>query len=187
MQIHELDTYIGTPSDSDYLAVDDGTETFKIPMTSVGVTDEMTVAEAEEGSETAPRVISPAVLNTYVSNATEMADRVIEEGTSGIWIYRKWSSGTAECWARIEANNVSYSAQRFGANAYMGELTGAFPFSLGTNPKVVANGVAFAGSYGFLMQSFCNDGTNFTVRLIREGSATAGTTIVNLYAIGTWE
>lgn len=38
MQIHELDTYISTPSDTDYMAVDDGTETFKIPMTSVGTT-----------------------------------------------------------------------------------------------------------------------------------------------------
>lgn len=38
MQIHELDTYISTPSTTDYLAVDDGTETFKIPMTSVGTT-----------------------------------------------------------------------------------------------------------------------------------------------------
>lgn len=40
MQIHELDTYIGTPSETDFLAVDDGTETFKIPMTNVGITRE---------------------------------------------------------------------------------------------------------------------------------------------------
>ena len=25
---------------------------------------------------------------------------VVEEGTSGIWTYRKWSSGIAECWCR---------------------------------------------------------------------------------------
>ena len=67
MQIHELDTYIGTPSDSDYMAVDDGTETFKIPMTDVGISTEMTLAEATAGTETAPRVVSPAVLNSFVS------------------------------------------------------------------------------------------------------------------------
>lgn len=38
MQIHELDTFIGTPSDTDYLAVDDGTETLKIPMAEVYAT-----------------------------------------------------------------------------------------------------------------------------------------------------
>ena len=67
MQIHELDTYIGTPSDSDFLAVDDGTETTKIPITDVGITTEMTQAEAETGTETAPRVVSPAVLNSFVT------------------------------------------------------------------------------------------------------------------------
>ena len=67
MQIHELDTYIGTPSETDFMAVDDGTETFKIPMPSVGVSTQMTLEEAEEGTETAPRVITPAVLNSFVS------------------------------------------------------------------------------------------------------------------------
>ena len=67
MQIHELDTYIGTPSETDFMAVDDGTETFKIPMPSVGVSTQMTLAEAEAGTETAPRVITPAVLNSFVT------------------------------------------------------------------------------------------------------------------------
>lgn len=66
MQIHELDTYIGTPSETDFMAVDDGTETMKIPITNVGV--EMTLAEAEAGTETAPRIISPAVLASYATN-----------------------------------------------------------------------------------------------------------------------
>ena len=28
-------------------------------------------------------------------------DYVIEEGQSGIWTYRKWASGIAECWGEI--------------------------------------------------------------------------------------
>lgn len=31
-------------------------------------------------------------------NAT--ADYVVEQGTSGIWTYRKWNSGIAECWGK---------------------------------------------------------------------------------------
>ena len=76
MQIHELDTYTGTPSDSDFLAVDDGTETFKIPMTSVGVSQAMTSAEAEAGTETAPRVISPAELNSFVAKESALVVEV---------------------------------------------------------------------------------------------------------------
>ena len=38
-------------------------------------------------------------------------DYVIEEGTSGIWTYRKWASGIAECWGTysntISENTVS--------------------------------------------------------------------------------
>ena len=65
MQIHELETFIGTTSESTYLAIDDGTETNKIPATDLGVTTEMTVEEANAGTSTAPRVITPAVLNSY--------------------------------------------------------------------------------------------------------------------------
>lgn len=67
MQIHELDTYIGTPSETDFMAVDDGTETFKIPLPSVGVSTEMTIEEAEEGAGTEPRVITPAVLHSFAT------------------------------------------------------------------------------------------------------------------------
>ena len=29
------------------------------------------------------------------------ADYIVEQGKSGIWTYRKWASGVAECWAKI--------------------------------------------------------------------------------------
>lgn len=88
MQIHELESFIGTTSESTYLAIDDGTETNKIPATDLGITTEMTQAEAETGTETAPRVISPAVLNSFVTAQGEsilasVADLfVVEEFTA---------------------------------------------------------------------------------------------------------
>ena len=30
-----------------------------------------------------------------------VADYVIEQGTSGVWFYRKWNSGLAECWGEV--------------------------------------------------------------------------------------
>lgn len=82
MQIHELDTYIGTPSETDYMAVDDGTETFKIPLLNVGVSTQMTVEEAEAGTETAPRVITPAVLNSFVSSEVNVMPTLVIEVAS---------------------------------------------------------------------------------------------------------
>ena len=79
MQIHELDTYIGTPSETDFMAVDDGTETFKIPLPNVGVSTEMTIAEAEAGTGTAPRVITPAVLNSFVAEKVDVMPTLVIE------------------------------------------------------------------------------------------------------------
>lgn len=66
MQIHELNTFSGTPSGTDYLAIDDGSETSKVPATALGVSTQMTQAEAEAGSITEPRVITPAVFKSSV-------------------------------------------------------------------------------------------------------------------------
>lgn len=83
MQIHELNTFVGTPSATDYLAIDDGTETNKVPATALGVSTQMTLAEAEAGTETAPRVISPAVLASYgTSNFVDIDTGNIELDTS---------------------------------------------------------------------------------------------------------
>lgn len=79
MQIHEFDTYIGTPSETDFMAVDDGTEIFKIPLPSVGVSTPMTAEEAEAGTGTAPRVITPAVLNSFVESKVDVMPTLVIE------------------------------------------------------------------------------------------------------------
>lgn len=73
MQIHELNTFSGTPSQTDYLAVDDGNETMKVPATKVGVSTQMTQAEAEAGAITDSRVISPSVFKAAVDSLAETA------------------------------------------------------------------------------------------------------------------
>ena len=82
MQIHELDTYIGTPSETDFMAIDDGTETFKIPLPNVGVSTQMTLEEAEAGTETAPRVITPAMLNSFVESKVDVMPTLVIEVAS---------------------------------------------------------------------------------------------------------
>lgn len=36
---------------------------------------------------------------------------IVESGTSGIWNYRKWSDGTAECWGKIYYNMGTFNTQ----------------------------------------------------------------------------
>lgn len=79
MQIHELNSFIGTPGAGDYLAIDDGSETTKVEASNLGVTTQMTQAEATEGLATDPRVITPAVFKSSVDAlASAVAETVAE-------------------------------------------------------------------------------------------------------------
>lgn len=60
-------------------------------------------------------------INTKLGEVTEtypIADYIIERGTSedGIWTYRMWSNGDAECWATFIYNmtRVTITANRYG-------------------------------------------------------------------------
>lgn len=66
MQIHELNTFSGTPSQTDFLAIDDGSETTKVPASKVGVNTQMTQAEAAAGTVTDPRVVTPSIFKSAV-------------------------------------------------------------------------------------------------------------------------
>ena len=57
-------------------------------------------------------------MNAYFSGATALpanvtvnsktlADFVVEQGTSGIWTYRKWASGIAECWGTSDIVTIT--------------------------------------------------------------------------------
>lgn len=45
------------------------------------------------------------------------ADYIVEQGTSNGWAYRKWSSGTAECWL-LESKTITGSPGSIIGNAY---------------------------------------------------------------------
>lgn len=57
-------------------------------------------------------------MNAYFSGATALpsgvtvggktvADFIVEQGTSGIWTYRKWASGIAECWGTSDTVTIT--------------------------------------------------------------------------------
>ena len=76
MQIHELNTFSGTPGSGDYLAIDNGTETMKVPGNSIFAA--MTQSQAQSGSNTVPKVIAPNVFKAAVL--------AIARTISGAWV-----------------------------------------------------------------------------------------------------
>ena len=101
MQIHELDTFLGVLGDDTFLAVDDGVETNKVPASQVGVSTEMTIAEAVAGTVEDARVITPKVLHEFatvlvldIASFSALPHTVSDDGINASMICIKAELGT---------------------------------------------------------------------------------------------
>ena len=95
-----------------------------IQLGSISITQLLLMAHPIGSIYSSTAATSPADLfgGTWEQLYNE-ATYVIEEGTSGIWNYRKWSDGTAECWGtyKFQLNLVDqfqnvWSGQSFALN-----------------------------------------------------------------------
>jgi len=199
MQIHELNSFVGTPSSTDYLAIDDGDTTTKVPATSLGVSTAMTQAEAEAGTITDLRVISPSVFKSAVlAIAKTISDKwlplsvvhIVEAGTSGGWTWHKWSDGTVEAWYNEYINQTFAFTTYSGNNYYY------------TNADWVSKNIDLpSGIASALDTAFVNVGCNgyinafvsartaakVTVRAFTPYSTSPLINYLQLYVKGRWE
>lgn len=75
-----------------------------------------------------PKEYTPIQHTHTAKEITDMPDHVIEQGEEGIWQYRKWTSGIAECWGIYTASGSFTN----GANQWRGLYT-----------AILTNGVMF--------------------------------------------
>lgn len=117
---------------------------------------------------------------------------IIETGTSGIWTYRKWSDGTAECWGTAELKNQTFT-NTWGS---LYECSNSFPsvdypleFS---NIPVETVNVASSAPAVFIYTG-ANDGRNTATKCGRylavraSQYATPSDVWCNYYVIGRWD
>ena len=57
-------------------------------------------------------------------------DFIVEQGTSGIWTYKKWNSGLAECWGNSTVNDTFVASSFGSATAYYSNNAVTFPFTI---------------------------------------------------------
>lgn len=120
---------------------------------------------------------------------TIVADYV--EGVTGIWYWRKYSDGTAECWGR--AKNASRDiATQFGSMYYGNCDEVTFPFSFYSAPVVTAT--VESGTALILMSWQGTDGNGTTTatkpasyRVVRPTSITGAAFTIAYHAIGRWK
>lgn len=107
-----------------------------------------------------PENDSDAATKGYVDSRT--IECVIESGTSGIWTYRKWNSGIAECWGKIRATYYDVNTLRGTSN---------LPFTFSGN--IAANVTKIGGTSSFdtlyANTSYSYTTTTFTAILCSSG------------------
>ena len=118
----------------------------------------------------------------------QVADYVVEEGTSGIWRYRKWASGIAECWGRSDSVTKSIATEWGTLFTHDNAIPSyEYPFTFASMPVLSITPVK-AGSPNFwtFVGASASESQTPTVSLIRP-TAMEVTAAVNYYAIGRWK
>ena len=119
-------------------------------------------------------------------NGSPLADFVIQQGTSGVWTYRKWKSGIAECWCQY-----SFTAAITTAWGVLYESSAvtlpSFPFTFSQIPQVhisadnSSNALFIERGNSSAWATVSSPGKMYAVR----PKSTASTTYkVGIYAIG---
>lgn len=123
----------------------------------------------------------------------QMADYVVEQGTSGNWTYRKWNSGIAECWGTF-SKTVNITTNWGNTYWYycQGQYIGYDDFPANffiTVPKCfLSNGVDSSGAAGVIFPSANASTTKATAyQLARPTSKSGHVCEYSIYAIGTWK
>lgn len=103
MQIHELNSFIGSPTSTDYIAIDDGAETLKISLKDSvdglisSALPAMTQAEAEAGAVTAKRSVAPNVFKLAVlAIARTISDTWVNMTTPRVNLDTTAATGTVD-------------------------------------------------------------------------------------------
>ena len=126
-----------------------------------------------------------ATKNYYLLSSKIAPDYVVATGTSGIWNYRKWASGRAECWGK-----TSRTVTNWGTNAWGGVYNCAnvsLPFGFLSVAAALANaacGTTYAPCYGDTATIQNTNVANFDCNLPDMGQQTIQT---NMLVVGRWK
>lgn len=111
-------------------------------------------------------------------------DTIVEQGTSGIWTYRKWRSGKIELWTNSYQFTVTFTKSSIGI--YYATQDN-IPVPLVKNIEF-ASGDCTKWHYANWASVTCNDGKNLGIRYYGLNANGGGNAIpFSFYVIGTWK
>lgn len=135
---------------------------------------------------------TPQEIDDTVNTVALMGDYVIEQGTSGIWTYRKWASGIAECWGVQTGLTANLTTQWGSSGLYYNSGDGKapdFPFAFAAKPAVT---VSVENGSGVSLIAMTNGSGGSTtkapaVQLCRAGSASSVAYTLHWHVVGRWK
>ena len=118
-------------------------------------------------------------------------DHIVETGVNGIWTYRKFASGIAECWGTKSWTITSWTAW---GSTYYSTSSGTISYPsdfFNAVPTVTADGHASTGDAWLAGSGGASGGTateTASYFLMRSSNGTSNITgYVNIHAIGRWK
>ena len=128
-------------------------------------------------------------LTPYVKKS-DVVDYIVEQGTSGIWTYRKWNSGIFECWGSVSKEVTAFEVVNSQLNLYLYSWEVSLPFESTTEPIGSGSSRWYFGNWvnvaPLINADHTLDGSKVTVMLYQT-QADAGNRIVYLKVRGTWK
>lgn len=179
-------------SQSDYdAALTAGTlDSNQLYMTPGGSSEEKIITSTSAASNPENYAAGTIWMQYGSTPPSSMADYVVEQGTSGIWTYRKWNSGIVECWGTKTVSSIAVSTA--WGNVYYGTASAAsgmtYPSGLFIAAPIAQINLRAAG--GRFWSTHANDATATnvgTIYAIAPSSYSSQTIVINIYSIGAWK
>lgn len=160
-QINENEIYLTPSSDGGGTSVPTANSTAKFDSSAHMNSTDMTSSEVT------------SFISGLDGQGTSLADYVIEQGASGSWTYRKWSSGIYECWMRT-ANSSA--------------VTIYFPITFIELPRIIATSGSSSSASTYGADDVYTRGTTTSKTDITFQSNVTNTNIwADIYVIGKWK
>lgn len=139
-----------------------------------------------------------AATKKYVDGAVAAADRVIEQGKTGAWTWRKWNSGVAEMWGSFSVDTLEMTTKTWGdlyTASWMGTAVNKsareYPFAFIAEPSVNASPMTEGGNFWLASNSENDLGTALThapaYQCVRASGATLTNPRISYYVIGKYK
>ena len=134
--------------------------------------------------------LNTGVITYKTGESLNNVDYIIEEGASGIWTYRKWASGKAECWGR---KHITTSMSQVTNNTFYylntSFLETNYPFEFKEAPNEIVTYHAPSSHMGWVYSQWENTNSHSgQYCAMRWNSVTSEADVyLDYYVVGMWK